>query len=194
MANIDSYNSPVDWRITRNPAPVEGKAEQQNFKDIYDFSFAVISTLVQMGVGGYDPSLYPQLRLRPTQFIAQAKNRVYSQAAIPITAGQFVRFTTGAGGIATVTPAIANLMGGKADGFANSSGAAGSVVEVILGDGINPFLVGPLAPGTRYWLSPTVAGGVQTTIPATAGQIYQSLGTAIDLANMYVRIGSPVQL
>lgn len=76
-----------------------------------------------------------------------------------------------------------------ADGFllaSVASGASGNVYfegEVSGMTGLTPV---------DYWLSTTVPGGVQTTIPTTAGHIAQRIGKGLSATSLDFEAGQPI--
>jgi len=71
----------------------------------------------------------------------------------------------------------------------------------VLDDPIGIAPIGPvtnpgwsLTPGTRYYLSPTVAGAITSTAPTTGGQYIAPLGTSSDVTILAVNILTKIKL
>jgi len=96
-------------------------------------------------------------------------------------------YATGTGGVAR---AQANAAGAvKVIGFVTSVGVTGKVATA----GALTGLTG-LTAGARYFLSPTVAGAVTTTVPTTEGQFVAPVGIALSATSLAIQIGMPIQL
>lgn len=193
MANPDGYSTPVDFRVTQNPQPVVDQRSNYNFNEIYDFIRQVILTFVRYcGIGTYDTSFWPLLAKNPGQLLFEGNvNKIYVIANGTFAKGAYVSVFNNAG-VMTAFRAQANTISNQADGFANSDAVAGQLVEVIMSRGLNPWLTG-LTIGQRYWLSLTVAGGIQTTAPVAAGNIEQYLGMAMTTTSLATNIMYPVK-
>jgi hypothetical protein len=79
----------------------------------------------------------------------------------------------------------------KATGFAPSAISATTSGQVVIGSGPNAALTG-LTAGSDYFLS--TAGSVTATVPSSAGQILQKVGTAISTTELQVLLPSVVVL
>lgn len=51
-----------------------------------------------------------------------------------------------------------------------------------------------LTQGSEYWLSPTTAGAITTTVPSTAGQVVVKLGIALTSSIFILNIKHPILL
>lgn len=108
---------------------------------------------------------------------------VYTSAA---TITQAVRIS----GSNTAVAAQANSAANATIGFVKESDAGLAIVAYA---GELPGFVG-LVPGTSYYLSPTVAGGITSTPPASEGQIIQCVGYAKNATTLVIRLEPIVQL
>jgi len=114
-----------------------------------------------------------------------------------IVAGQAIRVrtTTGKG-----SPAQANAIS-TADvfGFATNSVDADNTIvvtrdRVTVEDWTDIAGTEFLTPGQLYFLSTSVAGGIQTTPPTTAGHVVCALGEAVSPTTLAVQVGIPILL
>ena len=77
-------------------------------------------------------------------------------------------------------------------GFADAAtSATGTCKVVTMGTKTMPFT---LDPGDLYYLSPTTAGAITTTIPSTSGQAIARVGEPGTTAIFSIRIDPPVRL
>lgn len=191
MANPDGYNSPVDFRITRTPAPgIKDPVVQQTLNDVYDFAYMVIYTFIlYCGIGTIDPSLWSTIL--PTQTLWQGNlNKLYVIASVNISIGHYVTLFNNAG---VLNVKLASGVPGvfQADGYVTSAVVAGDVAEVILSSGLNTVVGSGLTIGQRYWLSN--AGNVRTTPDVAAGHLEQYLGIALTADSLWTDIGPAIQ-
>lgn len=94
----------------------------------------------------------------------------------------------------TVKLATANSVGTKdAVAFCASATVSPSTTGNYQTDGDLPGLAGLVA-GSIYYLSPTTAGGMSTTPPATAGQYVVRLGVAVSTTEFLIKIERAILL
>ena len=98
------------------------------------------------------------------------------QASEALNAGHFVNIYDGGAGVFRCRKADASTSGKEANGFVLAAVSSGSNATVYQVGSANNQLSG-LTP-SKYYLSTTTAGGVQTTIPTGSGQVVQELGVA----------------
>jgi hypothetical protein len=67
--------------------------------------------------------------------------------------------------------------GNQAQGWVNDAFTTGQTATVYLGNGRNTGVAG-LSVGSRYYLSTSSAGGVQSAVPTGAGNLAQFIGNA----------------
>ncbi|MGH7178871.1 MAG: hypothetical protein ACREJC_15960 [Tepidisphaeraceae bacterium] len=106
-----------------------------------------------------------------------------------LSAGDFVNIHDAAG-VARVRRADATDPAKYAQGFVLAAVIAPATGVVFFED-VNTSLSG-LTPGQRLYLSASTPGGHTTTPPSTAGQIVQSIGVAIDPAEMSFEPQEPI--
>lgn len=196
MANSDGYNSPVDFRITRDPAPVSDKGANTNFDDLYDFAFAVIATFVKYcGVGTIDPGSWSTIRPQDSLFSGNL-NKLYVKATANIAAGHMISLVL-SGGVLQASPASAAAGSvAQADGYATAGVVSGAIGEFIIGNGLDTTFNGTPAPftiGQRYWLNTAGGGGLRTTPAVAAGQLEQYIGIAVSTSAIMVNLGPAIQ-
>ncbi|MNZ71546.1 hypothetical protein D3C78_899100 [compost metagenome] len=80
-----------------------------------------------------------------------------------------------------------------ADGFVLEAVGSGANATVYPLGELNSQLTG-LTPGGDYFLSTTAPGGVQTSAPSAAGQLYQRLGVAISATELQTTTEISVEL
>jgi hypothetical protein len=104
--------------------------------------------------------------------------RFYAQANGAISTNDLVYFTA-SGTTVKANRAQANAMAtaAKAVYIGATALVAGDWAEFILSPAL--LITIGLTPGTTYYLSTTVAGGIQSTRPTVAGQIVQDIGVAL---------------
>lgn len=195
MADIDTYRIPVDFRIGRHPANVEGKNAQANFNDIYDFAFAVISTFVRYcGIGTIDPASWGNLASDPTLTLYSGNvNKLYAKCGQAFNAGQLITLTNVAGVLTAVQAQGNSALGAvaRADGFTTAAFNNGDIGEFIIQSGINKYRVGATIIGQRYYLG---GSGNFATAPLTAaGNLEQYAGVGVSTTAILVNLGTPVQ-
>ena len=77
-------------------------------------------------------------------------------------------------------------------GFADAAtSATGTCKVVTMGTKTMPFT---LDPGDLYYLSPTTAGAITTTVPSTSGQAIARVGEGATTSIFSIRIDPPVRL
>ncbi len=104
-----------------------------------------------------------------------------------LAAGDFVYINTSDSN--RIYKADADAIGKKAIGYVLAAASVAASVTVYF-EGINDQLSG-LTVGSDYFLSAT-AGGVTTTVPSSAGQIAQYLGTAISATAIPFKFSPPI--
>lgn len=121
------------------------------------------------------------LNMMPTGVGPELQNIVTSE---DLAAGDWVNVYDDAG---TPTARKADATNGlkRAHGFVKTSVTAPAAVDVYF-DGANNVLTG-LTVGARYFLSEATPGGGVTTPPATAGNLVQYLGTALNATTIAFR-------
>lgn len=194
MANPDGYSTPVDFRVTQNPVPIQSVQDANyNFQEVYDFIKQVILTFVRYcGIGQYDTSVWPLLANDPGQLLFEGNvNKIYIKAQVNINANFYITLVN-VGGILEANFADASSGSVKwADGFCTTNVLAGAVGEFILNRGVNIFPGGGLVVGQRYWLGAT--GNIRTTPATAAGQLEQYLGIAVSTMELVTNIMYPIQ-
>jgi len=108
-----------------------------------------------------------------------------------LSAGDYVDIYTD-GGVSKIRRADAATLK-AADGFVTAGVTAGANGTVYPLGEKNTQHTG-LTPGTDYFLSVTVPGGVQTAAPSAAGQLYQRLGVAISATELQTSDDIKVEL
>lgn len=83
--------------------------------------------------------------------------------------------------------------GNQAEGFAVAGIASAGSGSISLGNGKNTGVSG-LTAGTRYYLSTSTPGGVQSTVPTGAGSLHQFVGYASATGELDVTITDSVVL
>ena len=124
--------------------------------------------------GGGGPSPYP------------------ASASEALTAGDFVNVYSSGGNI-MVRKADGGSAKLPAHGFVLASVGSGTTAQVSPLTSTNDALSG-LIPGTEYYLSTSVAGGVQTTPPNATNVLRQSLGVAISATAIVTTNAMAVEL
>lgn len=197
MASPDSYRIPVDFRITRNPVPTKptDRGVDQNFADIYDFAFAVITTFVKYcGIGTVDSSVWTSLAADPTLSLYSGNvNKIYVVCSVVFNAGTYMSLIN-VGGQLQAAHANGNSGVGavaQADGFSTAVYAIGQIGEFIVQSGINNFFPGSVVVGQRYWLG---TNGNRVTAPLTAaGNLEQYIGIAVSTKAILTNLGPAIQ-
>lgn len=128
------------------------------------------------GVDGVEVSEWSQATFADT-FRGQNLTRLYPIADVPIAAGQMVNLYNSAGNI-RARLARANAAGTMAHGVAMTAAAAGQQFEMYWLRGFVTTVSGMVV-GTLYWLSDSVAGGIQNANPVAVGTIRQPIGLAV---------------
>lgn len=123
--------------------------------------------------------------MMPTGFGADTLSLISGEA---LTTGDFVYIDSAAG---KIFKADANAVAKAAVGFVLSSVAGTDLAITVYFEGTNTGLSG-LTAGTRYFLSATVAGAVDTAIPSGAADIVQSLGVAHSTTALNFEAGVPI--
>lgn len=109
-------------------------------------------------------------------------------ASSAITAFQVVR-SDGAG---TVTPAQATSQAGSdIVGIATAAASMGAAVTYQT-TGVVDYTPGGLTPGSIYYLSAAVAGGITATPPSSAGQYIVVVGKATAANKLVLQIGQGI--
>lgn len=108
-----------------------------------------------------------------------------------LSAGDFVDVYTDAGAVKARKADAATLK--AADGFVLEAVGSGGNATVYPLVELNSQLTG-LTPGGDYFLSVTTPGGVQTSAPSAAGQLYQRLGVAISATELQTATEISVEL
>lgn len=98
-----------------------------------------------------------------------------------ISAGYLVYFTNNSG-VTTVNLAKSDAAYSIAIGISITSAAAGANIQVLLLGLFN--FGGSVTPGSLYYTSPTVPGGLTVTIPTT-GNLIQPVGYGVDTNSIF---------
>lgn len=106
-----------------------------------------------------------------------------------VAAGAFINIYLSAG-VAKARNAVATSEATRANGVAPAAVLSGATGTVDLHEGT--ALLSGLAPGSTYFLSATTPGGVTTTPPSAAGQIVQTLGTAVSTTELKFNVSERV--
>lgn len=129
--------------------------------------------LIATDAGGkLDPSFLPA---------GVGASTVTVQATENLSAGDLVNIYTDTGNARCRKADGATLK--KANGFVLAAVTSGNNATIYPLGELNSQHSG-LTPGTEYFLSVTVPGGVQTAAPSTAGQLYQIVGVAVSATEM----------
>lgn len=123
--------------------------------------------------------------LMPVGIGAETKSITASEA---LSAGDLVNLWNDSGTVKCRKADASNAR--QAHGFVLSPVSADASATVYF-EGTVTDLTG-LTAGSRYCLSATTPGGVSTTIPTTAGQIYQPIGYAISTTELTFEPGEPI--
>lgn len=189
------YSLPINSIIPTAPPIVE--AEVPKVAAALGIISSAFSQLVAVfvrfcGVSPMPPGLWSALDNSDSTIIAGNLTRFYATASVAIAQGEMINIFL-SGGKLKIRKAKADVAGTECDGFCSAAPiAAGAVGEVMLRRGL-ATVAGPLVVGTRYWLSATVAGGLQTTKPVAAGNVEQYLGMAITTTTFFMDSNSWVQ-
>ena len=96
------------------------------------------------------------------------------------------------GQVGKASAANGSLENAHVIGFADAAASSSSTCRVITtGTKTMPFT---LDPGDIYYLSPTTAGAITTTVPSTSGQAVARVGEPGTTSIFSIRIDSPVRL
>lgn len=108
-----------------------------------------------------------------------------------LSAGQFVHLFPEEG-VLYARKADASLLL-EAHGFLRTSVLAEATVNIQGLGLVNNYLSG-LTLGSKYWLSTTIPGGIQSSAPTQAGKLYQELGIALTSSSMLTVSGLNIEL
>lgn len=122
--------------------------------------------------GKLDASFLPAGLGAPTVVVVASEN---------LSAGDYVNIFS-EGGVAKARKADAATLKAS-DGFVLEGVTAGDNATVYPPGEVN-YQHSGLTPGSDYFLSLTVPGGVQSSAPSAAGQLYQRLGKAVSATEM----------
>ena len=112
--------------------------------------------------------------------------RMYVVASEAIAAGEMVNLWDDAGTL-SVRLAQANATTTMAHGVANNTAAIGDLVEVYFLRAVVDTISGMVL-AQQYWLSPSVAGAIQNTMPVGAGEYIQAVGVAVGATTLLMDI------
>jgi hypothetical protein len=147
--------------------------------------------------GGGIPDVEQVFVPSPVQRIIQALHPVLEmEAAEIILAGQVFRPAIDGRAVLAQADYINNC---QAVYIAANSGLTGDPITVAgpfasLGDWTAATGAQNLVIGTKYFLSPFVAGALTTTIPNQPGQVMKTVGIAVGLKSMSIRRLDPIIL
>jgi hypothetical protein len=145
------------------------------------------------GISPMPIPLWDSLAGSPSTLLSGNLTRFYTIPTEDIFEGAMINLFL-SGGRVKARLAKADVAGKECDGFCSTPGGVltGDSGEFILRRGL-VTLPGPIVAGHRYWLSTTVAGGIQTTAPVAAGNVEQLLGMAIDQTSFLLDSNSWIQ-
>jgi hypothetical protein len=189
---IDSYSSPVDFRIPQGPPDGLPPAITGAFEEVYNTMQQFILAFVNnCGIGQQRPNDWSALAGSPSTILANNMGRLYVLASENIAFGAAINLFNN-GGVLGARNANATNNTKPCDGFCSTSGGitAGSVGEVIVCGGTTTIT--GLVLGTRYYLS-TSNGQVTAVAPVAAGNIEQYLGVALSTTTLLFNIGYWIQ-
>jgi hypothetical protein len=152
--------------------------------------------LLQVGISRYagvdpqDVSARPFLIYQDT-LLETNLTRMYPTASVAIARGQIINLFDNAG-VLQARLAQANSATTRAHGVANEAAAPGAQFEMYWRRGCIDS-IGGMTLGSEYYLSPTVAGAIQTTRPTVVGQIIQHMGLALSANTLQLDI-SPLHI
>lgn len=107
--------------------------------------------------------------------------------ASSISAGMLINIYDD-GGTPKIRPALATEVGRRAMAFVTQNGASGQTIVPKFNGNVNPYFTG-LLPGTLYFLSWTVPGGISPFGPdADSGYLWQPVGVAISTTDLLLDI------
>jgi hypothetical protein len=115
-------------------------------------------------------------------------NAYTATASAAISSGMLINIY-GNAGVLSARPADSTSTGSEANGYAPSAISNGATGTVNLGDGIVNGLSG-LTIGSAYYLG--TIGAATLTVPATAGNIVQSVGKALSVTSLDFRALTPI--
>ncbi len=190
--NSTSYTSPnfvIPYTVPSNIPP----ALLPFFKPIYMALQNIVQTLLYYGgLAPRTPAQVLSSNNDPTAFLANNTHRFYTQAEENIPQGAAINLFASIG-VLFVRNANATDNTKPCDGFCSQQGgiAAGSVGEVVLGDGMNLSVSG-LTVGARYFLD-TTNGNYTLTPPVAAGNLEQYLGIAVTTTALRFWTGQQIQ-
>jgi hypothetical protein len=95
-------------------------------------------------------------------------------------------------GVSNVRKADGSTSGKSADGFVTDNVASGAMATIFLSGRVNAHLSG-MTPGATQYLSTTVPGGVQETVPTGSGVTFQELGVAISETELAFQPKAPIR-
>lgn len=192
MSGGQSYNSPVDFRISQvPPIGITDPTAADAIAQLYAGMQQVIRTFIQYcGIGPESTSLWSELAGSSSTLLAGNLNRLYITASEAIANGAMINLWSNSG-VLEARNANATDNTKICDGFTvNGAIAVNAVGEVQLNSGITE--INGLTPGARYWLS--TSNGLVASSPAVAsGNVEQYLGVAIDSTHLSVNLGAWIQ-
>jgi len=157
--------------------------------DLYDDMLLLYRAIqnIQRGVSQFcgidqqDPTAWGSLTYADT-LLQGNLTRMYVVASVAISRGQVVNLFNNAG-VLNARLARGDSAATMAHGIANNSVGISGILELNWQRGTIDSISGMVV-GALYYLSPTVAGAVQTVRPSTAGHIIQPVGLALTGATM----------
>ena len=162
-------------------------------RPIYTAFQNIIHVLINFaGIASRSPQDILSSANDPTAILANNVHRYYIQTLVNISYGTLINLFAAAGTL-FIQPANATTGSKPCDGFCNSPGInlAGSIVEVVLNDGVITGLSGFVV-GSRYYLS--IIGGQLTTVaPVAAGNLQQQVGIAVTTGAFRFFTGPQIQ-
>lgn len=154
---------------------------------------AAIQTSAGAGNAGEIPALDSTGRLNSNMMpvgIGTESDLIIASEAL--AAGDFVNIWTNTGA-ANVRKADAATAGKEAQGFVIAAVESAATATVYRGTQVNTQRTG-MTPGAKQYLSVTVPGGVQETVPSGTGQTVQVLGEAKSATEIIFAPGTPIVL
>ena len=144
------------------PKYIKRDATSGQLKEVIATETAAAESIISTTAGGtIDPSLLPDESL--TTFVAGEN----------LAAGAMIYIKSDG----KAWNASAASGGNQAQGWVNAAFTTGQTATVYLGNGRNTGIAG-LSVGSRYYLSTSTPGGVQSTVPTGAGNLDQFVGNA----------------
>lgn len=181
------YSSSIDTGL---PAIPDLNNIQQPDKLAYNFIqvYNAISTLAQ-SIDSYtgnspQPTSVTNSNIQPVESTVLVGNtsNLWCNAQTALLAGYAVKFVN-VSGVLNAAYAQASALSNMCYGITMTAAAINTPVQVLLLGLFN--FGGSVIPGSLYYLSPTVAGGITTTSPATSGQIIQPVGYGLDTDSIF---------